>query len=88
MTPRLLKQHCALDSDSQQIIRQAITELHLSARAYDQVLKSPGRSRTILVIEDDDGAANLVSIPRITRIRIHSEDLRGPVSTDETNAPG
>jgi magnesium chelatase family protein len=39
MTPRLLKQHCALDSDSQQIIRQAITELHLSARAYDRVLK-------------------------------------------------
>jgi magnesium chelatase family protein len=39
MTPRLLKQHCALDSDSQQIIRQAVTELHLSARAYDRVLK-------------------------------------------------
>ena len=39
MTPRLLKQHCAFDSDSQQIIRQAVTELHLSARAYDRVLK-------------------------------------------------
>ena len=39
MTPRLLKQNCALDSDSQQIIRQAVTELHLSARAYDRVLK-------------------------------------------------
>jgi magnesium chelatase family protein len=39
MTPRLLKQHCAFDSDSQQIIRQAVTEPHLSARAYDRVLK-------------------------------------------------
>jgi magnesium chelatase family protein len=40
MTPRLLKQHCALDSDSQQIIRQAVTELHLSAPASDRVLKA------------------------------------------------
>ena len=39
MTPQLLKQHCALDSDSQQIIRQAVTELHLSARACDRMLK-------------------------------------------------
>jgi hypothetical protein len=42
--------------------------------------------RTILVIEDDNGAANLVSIPHITRIRIRSEDLRGPVSTDEEDS--
>jgi hypothetical protein len=40
MTPRLLQQHWALDSDSQQIIRQAATELHLSAQAYDRVLFS------------------------------------------------
>ena len=44
MTTRLLKQHCKLDQDSQDLVRVAMNELNLSARAYDRILKV---SRTI-----------------------------------------
>jgi magnesium chelatase family protein len=44
MQPRHIKQHCALSDDSQELIRTAMTELNLSARAYDRILKV---SRTI-----------------------------------------
>jgi len=53
MTTRLLKQHCKLDQDSQDLIRVAMNELNLSARAYDRILKV---SRTIA---DLDGAENI-----------------------------
>jgi magnesium chelatase family protein len=44
MGPRQIKQHCALSDESQELIRVAMTELNLSARAYDRILKV---SRTI-----------------------------------------
>jgi magnesium chelatase family protein len=44
MTPRHIKQHCGLSEESQELIRIAMTELNLSARAYDRILKV---SRTI-----------------------------------------
>ena len=44
MTPRALKQHCKLSDESQELIRVAMTDLNLSARAYDRILKV---SRTI-----------------------------------------
>ena len=44
MSSRAIKQHCKLGSDSQELIRVAMTELNLSARAYDRILKV---SRTI-----------------------------------------
>jgi magnesium chelatase family protein len=44
MTPRAIKAHCKLSDDSQELIRVAMTELNLSARAYDRILKV---SRTI-----------------------------------------
>jgi magnesium chelatase family protein len=44
MTTRHLKQYCKLDQDSQDLIRVAMGELNLSARAYDRILKV---SRTI-----------------------------------------
>jgi len=50
MTPRALKLHCKLGPDSQELIRIAMTELNLSARAYDRILKV---SRTVA---DLDGA--------------------------------
>ena len=50
MTSRAIKLHCKLDSDSQELIRVAMTELNLSARAYDRILKV---SRTVA---DLDGA--------------------------------
>ena len=53
MTTRLLKQHCKLNQDSQELIRVAMDELNLSARAYDRILKV---SRTIA---DLDGVAEI-----------------------------
>jgi magnesium chelatase family protein len=44
MTTRHLKQHCKLDGDSHELISVAMSELNLSARAYDRILKV---SRTI-----------------------------------------
>ncbi len=52
MGPRQIKQHCALGDESHELIRIAMTELNLSARAYDRILKV---SRTIadLACSDD-----------------------------------
>jgi len=44
-----LKSHCKLSADSQELIRVAMTELNLSARAYDRILKV---SRTIADLSD------------------------------------
>ena len=44
MGPRQIKRHCNLSDDSQELIRVAMTELNLSARAYDRILKV---SRTV-----------------------------------------
>ena len=48
MTARHLKQHCRLTTDSNELIRIAMTDLNLSARAYDRILKV---SRTIADLE-------------------------------------
>ncbi|MEP6602539.1 MAG: YifB family Mg chelatase-like AAA ATPase [Spartobacteria bacterium] len=48
MATRQLKQHCKLTADSNELIRIAMTELNLSARAYDRILKV---SRTIADLE-------------------------------------
>src|SRR3954452_1894553 len=37
MGPKQIKQHCPLSVDSQELIRVAMTELNLSARAYDRI---------------------------------------------------
>jgi len=39
MSASQLKQHCKLDPAGQELLRQAMTELQLSARAYDRILK-------------------------------------------------
>ena len=49
MTTRHLKTHSKLTADSQELIRVAMTELNLSARAYDRILKV---SRTIADLDD------------------------------------
>ena len=49
MATRHLKTHCRLSADSQELIRVAMSELNLSARAYDRILKV---SRTIADLDD------------------------------------
>jgi len=49
MATRQLKQHCKLSEDSQDLVRVAMNELNLSARAYDRILKV---SRTIADLDD------------------------------------
>ena len=44
LAPKEMKQHCRLDTDCQELLKLAMTELNLSARAYDRILKV---SRTI-----------------------------------------
>jgi magnesium chelatase family protein len=48
MGPRLVRQHCPLESAGELILKQAMTELGLSARAHDKVLRV---ARTIADIE-------------------------------------
>jgi magnesium chelatase family protein len=55
MTPRQMKVHCKLGEDSQELIKIAMSELNLSARAYDRILKV---SRTIA---DLAGAESITS---------------------------
>ena len=49
MTTRHLKAHSKLTAESQELIRVAMTELNLSARAYDRILKV---SRTIADLDN------------------------------------
>src|SRR5207245_654604 len=39
MTSKLIKAFCILDDASEELLRMAMTELNLSARAYDRILK-------------------------------------------------
>ncbi|MBM3860210.1 MAG: YifB family Mg chelatase-like AAA ATPase [Verrucomicrobia bacterium] len=39
LSPKEIKAHCALDDDCQELLKMAMTELNLSARAYDRILK-------------------------------------------------
>jgi magnesium chelatase family protein len=54
MGPRQIKQHCTLTDESQELIRVAMTELNLSARAYDRILKV---SRTVADLAASDAIA-------------------------------
>ena len=55
MGPRELKQYCALDEATMELLKFALSDLNLSARAYDRVLKV---ARTIA---DLAGAENIAS---------------------------
>ena len=49
LTPKEMKQHCRLDAECQELLKMAMTELNLSARAYDRILKV---SRTIADLDN------------------------------------
>jgi magnesium chelatase family protein len=47
----MIRRHCRIDSESEQMLERAMTRLGLSARAYDRILKV---SRTIADLEASD----------------------------------
>lgn len=51
MTPRMIRRHCRIDNESEQMLERAMTRLGLSARAYDRILKV---SRTIADLEGSE----------------------------------
>jgi magnesium chelatase family protein len=51
MTPRQVRRHCKLDQAGEVLLKQAMTELGLSARAHDKVLRI---SRTIADLEGEE----------------------------------
>lgn len=53
LEPKMLDTHCTLDKDGQELLKTAILEMGISARAYDKILKI---SRTIA---DLDGKENI-----------------------------
>lgn len=55
MGTRELKQHCALDEPTMELLKFALSDLNLSARAYDRFLKV---ARTI---DDLAGSENISS---------------------------
>jgi magnesium chelatase family protein len=54
MPHALIRSHCALDTNSTELLRQAMEELQLSARAYDRILKV---ARTIADLDGADAIA-------------------------------
>lgn len=51
MFGRLLRKHCGIDSDGQSLLKSAMDDLGLSARAHDRILKV---ARTIADLSDAD----------------------------------
>lgn len=51
MGPAQVRKFCRLDDESEQLLKNAFTRLHLSARAYDRVLKV---ARTIADLEESE----------------------------------
>jgi magnesium chelatase family protein len=55
LTPALMREHCRINEEGSQLLKNAMEKLGLSARAYDRILKV---SRTIA---DLDGCKNIES---------------------------
>jgi magnesium chelatase family protein len=51
MSSKLIREFCALDEVSLQLLKTAMERLNLSARAYDRILKV---SRTIADLDDSE----------------------------------
>ena len=55
MSPKEIQNYCQLDQSSQQLLKLAISELNLSARAYDRILRV---ARTIADLENLESIAD------------------------------
>lgn len=51
MTTRMIRKYCPLNKDAQDLIKNAMEKLHMSARAHDRIIKL---ARTIADIEESD----------------------------------
>ena len=51
MSSKLLRKHCKLDNTGEQLLKQALTEFGLSARAHDKILRI---ARTIADLAEAD----------------------------------
>jgi len=51
MTPREVKEFCSVEPTAQSLLRTAMKQLHLTARAFHRILKL---SRTIADLENSD----------------------------------
>jgi len=49
LTPALMREHCNISAEGNQLLKNAMEKLGLSARAYDRILKV---SRTIADLEE------------------------------------
>jgi magnesium chelatase family protein len=74
MGPKAIRQFCALNTDTQGLLRTAIDQLHLSARAYDRILKL---ARTIA---DLDAAAE-IGVPHLAEAIQYRNLDRGMLRT-------
>jgi magnesium chelatase family protein len=70
MGTRQLRQHCALDDTGRQLLRQAMDELGLSARAHDRIL------RVARTIADLEGCASIKSEHVVEAIGYRSLDRK------------
>jgi magnesium chelatase family protein len=71
MGPRQIRQHCKLSDESQELIRIAMTELNLSARAYGRILKV---SRTVADLQAFD-AISLEDVSEAIQYRTFDRTL-------------
>ena len=51
MSSRQIRESCALGAPESEVLQKAVASLHLSARAYDRILKV---ARTIADLEEQD----------------------------------
>jgi len=51
MTPKLMREHCAISETCHNLMKHALDDLHLSARAHDRILKV---ARTIADLAEAD----------------------------------
>lgn len=68
MSTRMLRKYAALDSAGERLLRQAVSELGLSARAHDKVL------RVARSIADLEGEANIQSAHVVEAIQYRRLD--------------